>query len=91
MLKVEWDDEKAEDNERKHDISFAEAATVFNSPYLEMKDDSSNEERFKAIGFSLKLNVLLVVYCYRDEDSIRVISARKATKKERKEYEKAKS
>jgi uncharacterized DUF497 family protein len=90
MLKVEWDDEKAENNERKHGVSFVEAATIFNSLYLEMKDDSYDEERFKAIGFSLKLNVLLVVYCYRDGDSIRVISARKATKKERKEYEKAK-
>jgi uncharacterized DUF497 family protein len=89
-MKVDWDDKKAEVNEQKHGISFAEAATIFTSPYLEVKDHSSDEERFKAIGFSLRLNVLLVVYCYRGEDTIRIISARKATKKERKEYEKEK-
>jgi uncharacterized DUF497 family protein len=89
-MKVDWDDKKAEANERKHGVSFVEAVTIFSSSYLEMRDHSSGEERFKAIGFSLRLNVLLVVYCYRGEDTIRIISARKATKKERKEYEKEK-
>jgi uncharacterized DUF497 family protein len=69
-MKVDWDDTKADVNERKHGISFAEAATIFSNSYLEIKDDSSGEER--------------------GEDTIRIISARKATKKERKEYEKEK-
>lgn len=91
MLKVEWDDEKAGSNEEKHGVSFEEAATIFNGVYFELMDTASGEERFKAIGLSRRLNVLVVVYCYRDEEVLRIISARKATKKERNEYEKATS
>ena len=74
-LIFEWDDAKNDVNQSKHDISF------------EDPDHSIEEERFLFLGFSLKLKVLVVCHCYRSDDSIiRIISARKATKKERKVY-----
>lgn len=81
-MKFEWDPKKAESNFAKHQISFAEALTIFESNYLEVGDLSSEEARFKAIGVSLLIKVLVVVYCYRENDIIRIISARKATKHE---------
>ena len=85
----EWDSEKATGNLRKHKVSFAEAASVFLDPLaLTFPDlDSSNiEEREITIGFSLKQGVLFVSHCDRD-DRIRIISARKATRKEKFQYE----
>lgn len=87
MSTYTWDDSKAEINLKKHGVSFEEALTIFFGPYFEIADTSSEEARFKAIGMSQKLNVLVVVYCYRDEDTVRIISARKASKNERKKYE----
>jgi uncharacterized DUF497 family protein len=70
-------------NQRKHKISFEEAVSVIESgSYAQVMDDQSDEHRFKAIGMSVKSRILLVVYCYRGEDMIRIISARKATKSE---------
>jgi uncharacterized DUF497 family protein len=83
-----WDPKKAEDNLKKHGISFEEGLTVLESDQQLVLDDSGHdEERFIALGFSEKLNLLIDVYCYRMEDVVRIISARKATKKERKTYE----
>ncbi len=85
---VIWDQKKAEENLKKHGISFEEAQTVLESnQQLILEDRSHDEERFIALGFSKHLNLLVVVYCYRFSDAIRIISARKATKKERKLYE----
>jgi len=53
-----------------------------------VEDRSTDEQRFATIGVSIKLRVLLVVHTYRDESEVRIISARKATKKEQQEYEK---
>lgn len=82
----EWDDVKAEKNLRKHNVSFDEAASVFLDASAQVyanKDHSDDEERFIIIGISYKLNLLLVCHCLRDSEStIRIISARKAEKKD---------
>ena len=86
---VIWDPNKAQLNFKKHGISFEEAQTVLESDQQLIIDDRDHEEeRFIALGFSKKLNLLVVVYCYRMDDAIRIISARKAITKERKIYEK---
>lgn len=81
-----WDDEKNEINTKKHGISFEEAKTVFldnDAMFLRDDEHSFGEERFKIIGISAKLNLLVVCHCYRENDTIiRLISARKADKKE---------
>lgn len=90
-MKFEWDEDKSVSNYKKHRIRFEEAQTVFLDPYsIEFydEDNSDSEDRFIRVGISEKLNVLLVVYCERDEKHIRIISARKATAEERKLYEK---
>lgn len=75
---------------KKHEVSFEEAQTVFfDDMAIQFLDHfhSKKEERFLMLGLSNKLRVLLVVHCFRESDStIRIISARKATKKERNEY-----
>ena len=85
---VIWDSKKAKANIQKHGISFEEAQTVLESyRQLILEDKNHNEERLIAIGFSSSLNLLVVVYCYRMKDVLRIISARKATRKEQKIYE----
>lgn len=85
---VIWDQDKAKANLKKHGVSFEEAQTVLESEQqLILEDRDNDEERFVALGFSKKLNLLVVVYCYRLDDVIRIISARKATRSERKIYE----
>jgi uncharacterized protein len=89
MLLFEWDTQKAYENERKHNITFDEASTVFADPFsLTINDPlhSENEERFIIIGVSHKQRILIVVHTEQG-DTIRIISARKATKKERSYYE----
>jgi uncharacterized DUF497 family protein len=81
-----WDVEKYYANIEKHGIAFEEAATVFDDDYALYEPDdahSTYEERFKVIGMSEQLKVLVVCHCYRNGDSlIRIISARKADKEE---------
>lgn len=85
---VIWDPAKAKSNFKKHRVSFEEAQTVLESDrQLILEDKGHSEDRFIALGFSKYLNLLVVVYCYRLRDVIRIISARKATKKERSLYE----
>lgn len=90
MIKFEWDEQKNQNNIKKHGISFEEAATVFeDDESLIITDDehSEDEERFILIGFSFKANLLVVCHCYREKDSIiRIISARKADSKEGQKY-----
>jgi uncharacterized DUF497 family protein len=85
-----WDEEKQEANIKKHGITFIEAATVFddvNALVMNDPDHSQDEDRFIVIGFSESARLLIVCHCYRADDSIiRIISARKADRKERKEY-----
>lgn len=89
-IAFEWDDKKSQSNLRKHGVSFEEAQTVFfDDMAIQFWDESHAEkgERFLMLGLSNKLRVLLIVHCFRENDStIRIISARKATNKEMNEY-----
>jgi uncharacterized DUF497 family protein len=89
-LIFEWDNRKNTTNFRKHGVSFEDAQTVFfdeNAIEFDDPDHSPHEERFILLGLSQRLKVLVVCHCYREKDSIiRIISARKATKKEEKSY-----
>ena len=89
-LHFQWDDGKAAINERKHGITFEEARTVFFDERARLIDDpehSEDEDRFILLGMSSHLHLLVVVHCYRAEgNSIRIISARKATKGEARSY-----
>ncbi len=89
-LKFEWDNTKARKNLEKHEVSFEEAQSVFfddDAVQLWDNNHSQGEERFLMLGLSNKLRILLIVHCYREDNStIRIISARKATKNEKKEY-----
>ena len=88
-LEFQWDNRKAEDNLRKHSISFQEATTVF-SDFLSLTIPdplhSQSEERLVTIGHSEKQRLLVVIHTERG-DVIRIISARNATSYERKTYE----
>jgi hypothetical protein len=92
MYSFDWDDQKNILNQLKHNVSFEEATTVFldeNALLKTDKDHSYDEERFIILGFSMFANLLVVVHCYRDDDEIiRIISARKATRREERQYEK---
>jgi len=89
-LRVEWDPAKAASNRRKHGVSFEEAQTVFTDERALLLDDpdhSVTEERFILLGLSAAVRVLVVVHCYRvREDVIRIISARRASQRERERY-----
>ncbi len=88
-LQFEWDEAKAEANAQKHGVSFEEALTVFGDPNAITTLDiehSIGEERFVDIGCSVSGRVLIVVYTERDA-RIRVISCRRATPAERRQYE----
>ncbi len=89
MLIFEWDFKKAKTNIEKHGVSFEEASTAFKDPLSLTIDDplhSSDEKRLVLIGISYNNRMLVVVHTERG-DHIRIISARKPTKKERFEYE----
>ncbi len=85
-----WDEKKERENLEKHKIFFEEAQTVFSDPNARMIFDtehSIDEERFILLGISSGLRLLVVCHCYREDDMvIRIISARKATKNEQKQY-----
>ncbi len=91
QLRFSWDPDKARANEKKHGVSFEEAQTIFyddNARFDHDPDHSQEEDRFILLGMSAKFSILVVCHCYRADDTeIRIISARKATKKERKQYE----
>ena len=89
-VRFQWDSDKAENNQRKHGVSFEEATTVFyDENGIEFYDDEHSEweDRFLLLGFSSNLNLLLVCHCYREDDAVvRLISARPATRNEAKYY-----
>ena len=91
MIKFEWDAVKAASNIKKHGISFKEAQSVFFDDFAVQFFDQKNsetEDRFLMLGMSNETNLLLICHCERDEgNTVRVISARKATKNERKHYQ----
>jgi uncharacterized protein len=84
-----WNDEKAQNNSSKHDgITFQQAAEAFFDPFLVVVDASRNDEaRDAIIGMDRRWNLLYVVHIEREESVIRIISARKATRQERLNYE----
>ncbi len=90
MLEFEWDPKKAAANLKRHRVSFEEARTVFLDEQAKLIDDpdhSSDEDRFVLLGISGLLRVLLVCHCYRQQgQTIRIISARKASQGEVRQY-----
>jgi uncharacterized protein len=92
-IEFEWDSNKALSNLEKHGITFEEAAEAFFDPFYQMGDGTpnkiaNNEERDFILGYSLEQRLLLVVYVERSQRT-RIISARPATRTERKLYEQA--
>jgi uncharacterized DUF497 family protein len=89
-LSFSWDNRKNISNQKKHAVSFEEAQTVFfdeNAIEYFDPDHSDEEDRFIMLGLSSRLRILVVCHCIRERNlEIRIISARKATKKERKIY-----
>ena len=91
-MKFEWDENKNNLNQQKHKISFEEACYVFSDQFaLSMfdPDNSEDEDRFVLLGQSRKDYILVVIHTYRNRDNekiVRIISARKATKKEKLTY-----
>jgi len=86
----EWNKRKASENKRKHGVSFEEARTAFldeNARLIPDPEHSNDEDRFVLLGLSIRLRLLLICHCYREQgDVIRIISARKADRSERKQY-----
>ncbi|MBC8185196.1 BrnT family toxin [candidate division KSB1 bacterium] len=89
-IAFEWDKNKNILNQKKHGINFEEAKTVFyddNARLIHDPDHSLNEDRFILLGLSTNFRILTVIHTYRKNDEIiRIISARKATKNETKHY-----
>ena len=89
MLYFDWDPEKADSNSKKHGVTFAEAATAFGDPLsitIPDGEHSAGEARFILLGLSFQGRLVVVVHA-EAHDSIRIISARLATRAERKSYE----
>ncbi len=92
-MEFEWDAVKADKNLKKHGVSFMEARSVFDDSdalIIPDPDHSESEERFILLGTSYKLRVLIVVHCERSNDVLRIISSRKATRKESAQYHRRK-
>ena len=89
-IRLEWDEQKNRENKHKHKVSFEEAQTVFldeNAIRYYDPDHFELEDRFILLGMSFTLRVLVVCHCFRENDSvIRIISARKADKREQSDY-----
>jgi uncharacterized DUF497 family protein len=89
-MQFSWDENKNKANVKKHKVSFEEAMSVFsdaNAKIIHDPDHSKTEDRFIILGLSELLNLLVVCHCYKESDEIiRIISARKATKKETSNY-----
>ena len=88
-LTFEWDEIKARENLKKHKVPFDEGKTIFNDPFLLTYPDidaSEPEERYANIGVSAKNRILVLIHTER-QGKIRIISCRKATARERRDYE----
>ena len=89
-IRFEWDPRKATSNEKKHGVSFEEAESVFfdeQALLLEDAQPADEEERFVLLGLSATLRMPVVIHALRGKEVIRIISARKATRLERQEYQ----
>ena len=89
-MQIDWDPEKAKANIHDHHVGFPEAATVLEDEFALTREDpdARGEQRFVTLGLSGLSNLLVVVYTYREPDGIRIISAWKANKRQRLQYEK---
>ncbi len=90
QFEFEWDDEKADENLRKHGVSFEEAETVFADAFSRIvydPDHSTEEHRYIIIGYSYINRILFVCFMDRGASRLRIFSARKADRKERRGYE----
>jgi uncharacterized DUF497 family protein len=89
-VQIDWDPQKAKANIRDHQVGFPEAATVLEDEFALTREDpdARGEQRFVTLGLSGLSNLLVVVYTYREPDGIRIISAWKANKRQRLQYEK---
>lgn len=92
VIVFEWDEAKAKSNQRKHDVSFEIAAQVFGDPFAVAEQDrvEGGERRWQTIGMVERMVVLLVGHMVLEEgqdEIVRIITARKATRKERQHYE----
>lgn len=88
-MRFQWDDRKAKVNLRKHGVSFEEASTVFDDRDAVLGFDllhSDEEDRYFLLGISAKDRPILVTYCYRNDELVRIISARKATSDDQLHY-----
>lgn len=86
----DWDPRKDATNKRKHGVTFHEAKSVFTDDYARLIADpehSDEEDRFIILGMSISSRLLVVCHCISNGDTIRIISARKADKRERQVYE----
>lgn len=89
-MHFEWDKEKAESNFKKHGVSFEEAKSVFGDALAKIFDDeehSAEERRNGIVGHSVKNRLLIISFTERNDDTIRIISARETTLTERRKYE----
>jgi uncharacterized DUF497 family protein len=90
-MEFKWDSQKAKANLGKHRVSFEAATTVFYDPLAKLghdPDHSEDEDRYILIGHSQKNNLLFVVHVYKEsQNTIRIVTARKATKKEKHDFE----
>ena len=86
-MEFSWDPRKATANRAKHGVSFEEAQTAFADPLGAYYPDKLHEERFVLIGYSKRRRLLYVVHAEVTADAIRIISARRATKREKAHYE----
>lgn len=90
-LILEWNDAKSTSNEKKHGITFEEAKSAFIDQFTRLISDpahsNDDEDRFILLGASIHSRLLVVCHCPRENETIRIISARKADKQERTTYE----
>jgi len=86
-MDIEWDPRKAAENLRKHGVDFADAAIALEDENaLTIEDKGHDEQRFKTLGMGPTLNILYVIHADRNNDAIRIISARKADRSETEQY-----
>ena len=86
-MDIEWDPRKAAANLRKHGVDFADAVVALEDENaLTIEDTEQNEQRFKTLGMGPNINVLYVVHAHYEDETIRIISARKADRSETKQY-----
>lgn len=93
VVEIDWDPHKAEANLRDHGVAFSEAVTVLEDGFALTREDPDalDEQRFVTLGLSGLGNLLVVVYTYREPEVVRIVSAWKANKRQRLQYEKSRS